>query len=320
MPRYRRLAIYALASLLAAPALIFISQSHADAAPNAGAVSIARSASIARGESNAQAGSRVKIAWGINRRYWNSFKHKVPLAKAVRVYYDTVNDFPSTWPQRAGKGVWVTLSIRPRPSDLLSGKLDKRLKTLIDSAPPNSNLAVWHENYPGNPLGYPHSVNNPRTAVAMQKYMERLVKGSNVRFGVIISGPAIQEMKWIARGLDWYGVDLFDNKRYWDRDKTLNKQKLWTRMTNNLIAFKKVSGQSHPLIQLDETNTPWDNHRRHWFMWISQWFATHNNQMPARIITYWNPKAGHASGGLSGPWPPSPQVVNILRLLSEAFS
>ena len=295
MRRYRRLTIYALAGLIAGPALVFISQSHALAA------------------------SHERIAWGINRRYFESFKKRVPLAKAVRVYYDAVNVFPTTWPQRAGKGVWVTLSIRPKPSDLLSGKLDKQLKALISSAPPNSELAVWHENYPGNPLGYPHSVNNPRTAVAMQKYMEKLVKGSNVKFGVIISGPANQEIKWIARGLDWYGVDLFDNKRYWNRDRTLNKQKLWTRMTNNMIALQKASGERHPLIRLDETNTPWDNHRRNWFRLISQWFATHNDRRPARILTYWNPDAGHASGGLSGPWPPSRQVFNILRLLSLAY-
>jgi hypothetical protein len=81
------------------------------------------------------------------------------------------------------QGIWVTLSIRPKPSDLLSGKLDARLKALINSAPAHSELTVWHENYPGDPLGYPHSVNNPRTAVAMQRYMERLVKRSNVRVG-----------------------------------------------------------------------------------------------------------------------------------------
>jgi len=294
MPIHRKV-IQALAGLLAVPSLVVLSQSaaHAD--------------------------SHEKIAWGINRNYWNAFKVKVPLAKTVRIYYDPVNVFPSTWPQRVGKGIWVTLSIRPKPSDLLSGKLDARLKALINSAPPHSELTVWHENYPGDPLGYPHSVNNPRTAVAMQRYMERLVKGSNVGFGVIISGPALAETAWIARGLDWYGVDLFDNKRYWNRDRTLSKQRIWTRMTNNLIAFRKASGERHPLISLDETNTPWDNHRRNWFMWTAQWFATHNNRTPARIMTYWNPKAGHAAGGLSGPWPPSASVVKILRLLSEAF-
>ncbi|HKR67957.1 MAG TPA: hypothetical protein VJT16_03870 [Streptosporangiaceae bacterium] len=108
-------------------------------------------------------------------------------------------------------------------------------------------------------------------------------------------------------------------KRYWNRDRTLNKQKLWTRMTNNMIALQKASGERHPLIRLDETNTPWDNHRRNWFRLISQWFATHNDRRPARILTYWNPDAGHTNGGLSGPWPPSRQVVNILRLLSLAY-
>ncbi len=267
----------------------------------------------------AQATSHVKITWGVNRNFFAAFKHKVPLARAVRVYYDAENVFPSSWPQRAGKGAWVTLSIRPNPADLLSGKLDAKLKALIASAPPNSELAVWHENYPGNPLHYPRSVNNPQAAVAMQRYMERLVKGTHVRFGVIISGPARNEMAWIARGLDWYGVDLYDNKRYWNRDHTLSKAKIWARMNANLTAFKKASGEQHPLIRLDETNTPWDNHRQRWFLWTAQWFGTHDGSRPARIMTYWNPDHGQASGGLSGPWPPSAPVVRILRLLSEAF-
>jgi hypothetical protein len=269
--------------------------------------------------SSAHAAAHVTITWGVNRNFWHAFKIKVPLAKAVRVYYDAENVFPSSWPQRAGRGAWVTLSIRPKPADLLRGRLDARLKALIDSAPPHSELAIWHENYPGNPLGYPRSVNNPRTAVAMQRHMERLVKGTQVRFGVIIAGPAIQEIRWMARGLDWYGMDLYDNKRYWNRDGTLSKDRIWTRMSNNLIAFKRASAEKHPLIRIDETNTPWDNHRRNWFMWTAQWFATHDASRPVRIMTYWNPDHGHAAGGLSGPWPPSAPVVKILRLLSEAF-
>lgn len=269
--------------------------------------------------SSAQATPHVRILWGVNRNFWQAFKSKVPLAQAVRVYYDTENVFPATWPDSAGKGVWVTLSIRPNPSDLLSGKLDARLSALLNSAPAHSELTIWHENYPGDPLGYPRSVNNARTAVAMQEYMERLCKGTRVRFGVIISGPASNELAWIAPKLDWYGVDLYDNKRYWNRDRTLSKEKIWARMTNNLIAFKKASGERHPMLRLDETNTPWDNHRRHWFLWVAQWFGTHDANRPVRILTYWNPKHGHASGGLSGPWPPSAPVVHILRLLSEAF-
>jgi hypothetical protein len=293
--KYRRRAIHAVAGLIALPWLLLITTSPA------------------------QARSHVKIVWGVNRNYWQAFKTRVPLARAVRIYYDTENVFPATWPRRAGSGVWVTLSIRPNPADLLSGKLDTQLKALIHSAPAHSELTIWHENYPGDPLGYPRSVNNAHTAVAMQEHVEKLCKGTRVRFGVIISGPAGQEIAWIAPKLDWYGVDLYDNKRYWNRDRTLSKQKIWARMTNNLIAFKKASHERHPLIRLDETNTPWDNHRRNWFMWTAQWFASHDGNRPARIMTYWNARHGHASGGLSGPWPPSRPVVRVLRHLSKTF-
>jgi hypothetical protein len=98
----------------------------------------------------------------------------------------------------------MTLSLRPNPGDLLSGKLDRRLKAIIDSAPPNSELTFWHENTTGNPLRYPHYVNNARAAISMQKYGKKLCADSSVLFGVITVGPVIYQTHWIARA--WTGT------------------------------------------------------------------------------------------------------------------
>src|SRR6266702_7604211 len=147
---------------------------------------LAMAASLALARSPA----RHRIMLGVNRNYYTQFTRVVPLARAVRIYYDTENVFPVTWPARL-PGAWAILSIRPHPHDLLAGQLDQQLKALIQSAPAHSELAVWHEATPGNPLGYPAYV-NARSMRRMQAHMQRLCRGSGVRFGSIICGPADQ--------------------------------------------------------------------------------------------------------------------------------
>ena len=264
--------------------------------------------------------SHVRIALGSNRGTWTDFKAAIPEAKAVRVYYDAVNVFPDRWPDRAGPHVWTLLSIRPGPWDLLHGKLDAQLRTLIGSAPAHSDLTIWHENAVGNnPLGYPSSVHNPATYVRMQNHMERLVQGSRVRFGVIVCGPANQVSGWLAPGLDWYGYDFYDNSRYWNADGTLNRDKQWSRMTANLDTFRQVSGERYPPIRIGEANSPLDNHRKNWFRNIAQWFASHDGNRPAWLLSYWNSDHGKTAGGLSGPWPPSLPVIQELRSISWEY-
>ena len=255
----------------------------------------------------ASAGGRVTI--GVNRDYWTQFKAAIPGAQDVRVYYDAENVFPATWPTRA-KGAWVTLSLRPNPVDLLSGKLDARLKALFASAPAHSEVTFWHENEPGNPLKYSRSINKASTNVAMLKYGERLVKGTKVKFGQIICAPADQMQKWIAPGLDWYGIDLFANPNYENRDGTLSKAKLWKRMNNNEAVFRAKTGRRWPAVRIDESNARRDSHRKNWFTYLAEWMHGHGG---GRLLTRWT----HVRTKLTGPWPPSQPVIKQLRLLSS---
>jgi hypothetical protein len=259
--------------------------------------------------------TRPRIAFGVNRRYYGAFTASVPGTRSVRIYYGAENVFPEHWPDRL-PGAWATLSIRPHPRHLLTGKLDSKITDLLDSAPPHAELSIWHEAGPGNPLGYPDYI-NADTMYHMHAHMQHLCSGTKVRYGSIICGPANQRQAWLGRHLDWYGVDLYDNRRYHDPDGTLNPAKLYRRMDANLATWREVAGTQHPSIRLCETNSPHDSHRRHWFSLIAAWMARHNGH---RILTYWNPRKGKHAGGLSGPWPPSHQVVSHLHHLVTTYS
>jgi hypothetical protein len=133
---------------------------------------------------------------------------------------------------------------------------------------------------------------------------------------VITCGPAIQQIDWLAPGLDWYGDDLYEFPRLRGPAGTMSQAKIIARLNSNLDAWRRKSGRRWPSVRLCETNSPFDSHRENWLTWIAQWMATHNGR---RMLTYWNPDAGASQGGLSGPWPPSQAVVRRLRWLSEEY-
>ncbi len=255
------------------------------------------------------------IVFGANRDPYPRFHGAVPLAKGIRMYYDTENVFPAAWPDRFG--AHMTLSLRPNPSALLSGRLDHQLKAIIDSAPPHSELTFWHENTTGNPLGYPAYVNNARAAIKMQHYGHSLCRGTHVQFGVITVGPAVQQLDWLAPGLDWYGDDMYEFPRLRNPDGTFSHAKIIARLNSNLHAWREASGQRSPAIRICETNSSLDSHRSRFFTTIAQWLARHNGN---RMLTYWNPDGSAAQGGDSGAWPPSAAVIRRLRTLSKEFN
>ena len=283
----------------------------------AAALAAAGAAAIAPATAHAAA-APIHECWGSDRGDWDAFHVAVPQSHCVRVYYDTVNVFPATWPQRAGKGVWTMLSIRPEPHDLLSGKLDTELKALVRSAPAHSLLTIYHENAGGNPLNYPPDVHNAANYVRMQRYMENLVKGSRVRFGVDIIAPFSSVLSWIYKRDDWFGYDFYAFPRYLNRNGTVNVAAVTTRMTNNLRTLQKFTGRRYPPIYLGETNTSKNYERKTWFSTLARWFATHDRHQIGWILTRWTAKTGPHTG-LSGPWPPSKGVVAELRHLAWEY-
>ncbi len=273
-----------------------------------GGLAIAGAASLASTSS-----ARSGIVIGADRSGFVGLRRAAPLAVGLRWYFNGENEFPPAWP-RPFPGTHMTLSLRPNPIDLFSGKLDRHLKAIIHSAPENSELTFWHENVTMNPLGYPAQVHNARTSVRMQEYGLKLCRGTNVLFGVITVGPVAGQLDWIAPGLDWYGDDLYEFPKLRGPDNTFSHARVVARLNQNLQAWRKASGTRSPAIRICETNSPYDTHRSELFGTIADWLPNHNGN---RMLTYWNAKEGLAQGGLSGPWPPSEPVIKRLYSLSN---
>jgi hypothetical protein len=290
---------------------------------------------------SATTGPRARVAIGSNVRTYPRFKAAIPAARAVRIYYDSTDpaDWPATCPQLEGRP-WMLISFRPMPGPLLSGHLDKWFRAWFATCPHHTDVTIWHENANGkpgctvgpcNPLGYPRALRDPARFRAMQVHMERLTKGTHVRFGVLGCGPVSSAPEWYAPHLDWYGNDLYLNSKYLTggglrksavlpgatSGGTLSKAKVWARMSANLAAFRRISGEKYPRIDLGESNASPDSYRRAWFTDVVTWFDSHDGRRPGRVLTFWRAK-GPGTGGLSGPWPPSAGVITTLRQLAQA--
>jgi hypothetical protein len=281
----------------------------------AGAAGLVPARLLSASSSSAPSATSAKIVFGADRSGYDGLHAATPLAVGLRWYLNGENELPSAWPI-IHPGAHMTLSLRPNPRDLLSGKLDRRLKAIIDSAPPYSELTFWHENTTGNPLRYPHYVNNARAAISMQKYGKKLCAGSGVHFGVVTVGPVYYQRHWIARGLDWYGDDLYEWPKLRGPHNSFDKAKVIARLNQNLSAWRAVSGQRRPAVRICETNSPYDSHRAALFATIAHWLAGHNGN---RMLTYWNPRGSLANGGVSGPWPPSKPVIRELVALAKRY-
>jgi hypothetical protein len=250
--------------------------------------------------------------FGANRGTFPQFQAEIPVARSVRVYYDQENVFPAVWPHSLAD-VWVTLSIRPNPGDLLAGRLDAALLSMARTAPPHSELAPWHEAGGNNPRHYPSYI----TAVsvrAMQEYLARLFHDTHVRVGSIICGPANQLSDWIGRGLDWYSTDWYDNERYWNKDGTLSFDSMAKRWRSDVEVWRNLAGVPRPRLRICESNSGHDSHRANWFGYQAKLLAATNGH---RLITFWQAPQRARQGSLSGPWPPSDQVVRRLRWLAQ---
>lgn len=248
------------------------------------------------------------LIYGINHDLLDAFNCAVPYGvHGYRAYRDkvlmTAADVDTTWPTDPSS-VYSTLSLRPDPTALLSGALDAALNALMDTAPDHAELSAWHEAGPGNPLDYPPSI-TAASLTAIHAHMQALVTAhGHVKYGQIITGPANQMTDWLGHGLDWYGVDIYDNPNFQKPDGTLDQNAITFRMDQNKATFATVSNGT-PSLRITETNSSHDNHRKNWLLFLSQWMVANNG---FRLLTFWNP-----NGALSGPWPPSDPVIQYFN-------
>jgi hypothetical protein len=254
----------------------------------------------------------MSVLIGCNSRIFDPMHEAGINVRTFRAYRDQYNLIPKGWPVKESvPDARVLLSIRPVPDDLLSGRLDDELKTFIASGPPGVKLSAWHE--ASNLAGYPDYI-EARTMTAVHEYMMELCRGSNVRYGSIICAVPSQTKPWMGRGLDWYGLDVYDfgGGQFRGFFGGISKKKLFARMDDMLETSRELSGRDAPEIDVCETNSPRREYRAEWFTLLAEWMSANGG---GSIETFWNP-----SGPLSGPWLPDDQkTVDALRSIASAL-
>ncbi|HUD38812.1 MAG TPA: hypothetical protein VMR14_18070 [Streptosporangiaceae bacterium] len=255
----------------------------------------------------------MTVLLGANARVFDPMREAGINALTWRAYRDQYNLIPKGWPvQESAPDARPLLSIRPVPDDLLAGRLDDQLKTLIAMAPPGVRLSTWHE--ASNLAGYPGYL-NAATMTAVHEHMQELCRGSNVGYGSIICAVPSQTKPWMGTGLDWYGLDVYDFgggqfRNWWNGG--ISKAKLFARLDDMLDTCRELSGHDSPEIDICETNSPRPQYRAAWFALLAEWMSANGGRY---METFWNP-----SGPLSGPWlPDDERTIDALRSIAATL-
>lgn len=162
----------------------------------------------------------------------NDANTPVPGQTAQRTYHTPNQAVPRIWDKTTPAGITPIDSIRPKPADVISKKLDVSLVNYWNSLPPNSMVTLWHEANDQNQ-------NQQATQIkAMHQHANQLIKshGIKVEYGVILGGYPIwhqnQRMSdWVPplpHG-SWIGCDTYANS--WDNPPA-TPQNLFGRFTD----------------------------------------------------------------------------------------
>lgn len=304
------------------------------------ASAVAAAIAVLSAAAPAQAGTpRPRLAWGAQAMLWPQLMRAVPDASVVRFYYDTPDNFaarlspaaiargeynaiPSAWPHlvnpHTGRMACAVVSIRTLLHPLVTHQLDSMLAPLKRTAPHRKNcdfLTAWHEvNAPSRP--YPHSVRVPANFRRITEYLMHYFRGSYVKVGAIVAGPANNAEQYLVRGEGFVSNDVYQFGPQW-----YHRIMLTHRLTQNLKAAQAATGERYPIYILSETNAKADWRRPAWYEWISTWFARHDKLAPFRAaITFW-PDGGPGKHAISGPWSSaSARTRLVLRLLAQRDS
>jgi hypothetical protein len=263
-------------------------------------------ASVVPAAQRAQAATRPTLAIGANAGWYEEIHAQVPALTCRRVYYPAYNDIPGEWPSPI-LGSAALVSIRPVPADLLAGRLDAQIRSFLQSAPPGSGLTAWHE--AGNLAGYPAYI-TPRNMRAVHTHMQRLCRGTTVRYGPILCMHPASMPAWLVPGLDWYGLDIYDWPEFhFPHGGPLDIHgKLYPRLAQWRAVIRQVTGKRFPVLNVCETNSDRASQRSKWFTALATWLSANGG---GRMLTYWNQQAGTV-----GPW--LPHDTAVIRALTRA--
>jgi hypothetical protein len=294
----------------------------------AGAASVGVTSAL--GANAAQAAStRLGIKFGAMHHIYPDWVTKAPSPYdeySERRYFDTPNFIPKDWAATGCHSDYVTISIRPKPDDLLHNRtipnngsgyttLDGQIRHLLSTCPDHVELTSWHEAQSDNPLHYPGYI-TPKSLTAIHQHMQQLCSKTpdanrgRVKYGCILTGPASGiNAKYLGEKLDWYGIDIYDGKRFRDSNGNLSQDRIMKRMDDNLTAWRTAAKRRSVSVRITETNSARDDHRKNWMRFLSEWMAANNGY---RIVTFWG-------GTDSGHWPPSETVLDYYSSLQRQY-
>jgi len=188
----------------------------------------------------------------------------------------------------------------------MDGTLYNTLKSLIDSAPPNSYLNCWHEALSLDYSQYPFVTSD--AMYQLHARMNTLVQGSNVTYGSIFGGHASDLptlFHSVPPNLGFYGQDLYTTHGpSCSSGIDTGMQHLEDFITQ--AKAKDTITPGYPSLMIPECNYAPDCSLTGDPTLRGQWFeavATRMHQYGANsigILSFWNP-----SGSLSGPWDPN---------------
>lgn len=266
----------------------------------------------------------MSLVLGSDSGFFSQVNDAVPNCTDRRVYYDTPNGWPTSWPTIDGAS--ATMSIRPYPNMLVSGQLDDQLRPFVQSAPKGQRLACFHEcsnlsAYNNAPWLYPDgtrivsAANMQKIHKYMMKFLNDPVNNPNgVAYGVIMCCPPDQMGPWMGSGLDWYGVDIYDWAQFHfngDFGQALDISpggRLETRFDEWQSAVKTASGQDSPRLHICETNSTNASHRPKWFTACAEFLTARNGRV---MDTFWSDKPDTV-----GPFDPTDQpTIDALKAL-----
>jgi len=238
--------------------------------------------------------------------YTTVFRQHIYQTADGKVVWPSVNGpIPERWPSLPA-GVAGFYTLYPDPDELLAGKLDGRLQAFLAGAQPGSMLTTFAEADTDASAGGQFAPLGLTAAKLRDVHarMQALCANAHVRYGSVTCGYSASSLAWSARGLDFYGLDIYEPCP----PGIMNALNEWR---TNVSAF-----QPDPSLCIAETNTSTPARRPFWFSAIFGWLKAYDQTgggAPA-MCTYWNP-----GGPLSGPWLPGDQAtIEALSSIARA--
>jgi len=262
----------------------------------------------------------------------------------------TYTALPVDWSSLSPHTNYAIVSFRINPTYLLESPqrqipdngsghmtLDGQINHFLSTMPAHSVLTNWQEAGQGNTLNFPGYAHDANKISDLHNHMQALFNNSSTQgnYGQIVIDAASTIGPWLGRNLDCYMIDIYDystsvntpcaqdsSKLVGDcgssatgpfrsgPNNTLDQGLINTKLTNYKNAFANKTNVA-PRIHITETNSPCDNHRKDWFLYLTEWMNKNNGY---RICSHWK-----QCGKDSGDWPTDTSLLDYFTHLQYVY-